>query len=307
MTPEARAEYIVSCIREAGSMYPQDARAFLADHDAHLRSVVLAEAKFETVAWLVKKAAEQRMWDAGVLASKVDRGAVRAFIGTAHYRDALDAHRTEVLTEAAAKADEIAAAMKQGDETWASRAGWACASVAAALRGMAADGKDTSGQVPAGESTQPAPPVQVWHVFDEDTGQPLPPLFTTQATAEQGTIDRYQAGGEYSPDYSWRPHEDGARELLAGGDPVGIYLTPVTVHGDTATPPAPDFFQPGRVYARRRWSFHCLAVAPSPTTGLICALGYLTRTDGTCTAHALDQDDWEHQGWTEVPEGGGSR
>ncbi|WUH94605.1 hypothetical protein OG900_33620 [Streptomyces sp. NBC_00433] len=68
---------------------------------AACRPAVLAEAKIETVAWLVKKAAEQPTWNAGVLASKVDRGAVRAFIGTGHYRDAMDAHRAKVLTEAA--------------------------------------------------------------------------------------------------------------------------------------------------------------------------------------------------------------
>lgn len=61
------------------------------------RAEVLAEAKVETVAWLVKKAAEGT--GVGDLASKVDRGAVRAFLGTAHYRDALDAHRAEVLAE----------------------------------------------------------------------------------------------------------------------------------------------------------------------------------------------------------------
>lgn len=64
--------------------------------DAH-RAEVLAEAKNEVVAWLVKKAAEG--WDIGGLASKVDRGAVRIFLGTGHYRDAMDAHRAEVLTE----------------------------------------------------------------------------------------------------------------------------------------------------------------------------------------------------------------
>lgn len=37
----------------------------------------------------------------GELASKVDRGAVRIFLGTGHYRDAMDAHRSEVLVEAA--------------------------------------------------------------------------------------------------------------------------------------------------------------------------------------------------------------
>jgi hypothetical protein len=80
---------------------PEDsAAAAAADLDA-FRAEVLAEAKVETVAWLVKKAAEQPAWDAAVLASKVDRGAVRAFLGTGHYRDAMDTHRAEVLAEAA--------------------------------------------------------------------------------------------------------------------------------------------------------------------------------------------------------------
>lgn len=60
---------------------------------------LLAEAKIEVVAWLVKKAAEGT--PVGELASKVDRGAVRIFLGTGHYRDAMDAHRAQVLNEAA--------------------------------------------------------------------------------------------------------------------------------------------------------------------------------------------------------------
>lgn len=44
------------------------------------RAEVLAEAQDELVAWLVKKAREQKLWDAGTLASKVDRGAVRIFL-----------------------------------------------------------------------------------------------------------------------------------------------------------------------------------------------------------------------------------
>jgi hypothetical protein len=63
------------------------------------RAEVLAEAKNEVVAWLVKKAAEG--CDTGSLASKVDRGAIRIFLGTGHYRDAMDTHRAEVLAEAA--------------------------------------------------------------------------------------------------------------------------------------------------------------------------------------------------------------
>ncbi|MFD4257775.1 hypothetical protein ACFWR9_09085 [Streptomyces sp. NPDC058534] len=38
-----QSEYIVQCIREAGSMYEDDARAFLAEHDAHIRAEALAE------------------------------------------------------------------------------------------------------------------------------------------------------------------------------------------------------------------------------------------------------------------------
>jgi len=75
MKPEQQTEYIVQCIREGGSMYEEDARKFLAEHDAH----VLAEAdllpKAHVVAWLTKHARENTpVWQ---LASKVDRGAVR--------------------------------------------------------------------------------------------------------------------------------------------------------------------------------------------------------------------------------------
>lgn len=67
---------------------------------AEARAEALAEAKTEVVAWLVKKAAEGTPIER--LADKVDRGAVRIFLGTGHYRDAMDAHRTEVLNEALA-------------------------------------------------------------------------------------------------------------------------------------------------------------------------------------------------------------
>lgn len=67
--------------------------------DAH-RAEVLAEAKTEVIAWLLKKGRERDAWYTGVLASKVDRGAVRIFLDTGHYRDAMDEHRVEVLNEA---------------------------------------------------------------------------------------------------------------------------------------------------------------------------------------------------------------
>lgn len=66
-----------------------------------VRAEALREAKVEVVAWLVKKAREGND-PIGSLASKVDRGAVRIFLGTGHYRDAMDEHRSEVLAEAAA-------------------------------------------------------------------------------------------------------------------------------------------------------------------------------------------------------------
>jgi hypothetical protein len=215
MTPEARAEYIVSCIREGGSMYPYDAARFLADHDAHRRDVVLAEA-------------------AALLESR------------GYYLP--------------------------GDM----------------VRRMASAGKDTGGQ-PAGESTQPAPSLALpWAAAmdDSDLHQFLGDLVSAAAGRWQSDPD--------VPD----------RDVLAAVEEAcANWRTP----GQGLRSDADDFFQPGRVYERRRWSFHCLAVAPSPTTGLICALGYLTRTDGTCTAHALDQDDWEHQGWAETTEGEVSR
>lgn len=79
-----QTEYIVHAIREGASMYEEDARAFLAEHDAHVR----AERDAMTVAWLVKKAREFRaaggqeraaQADAvAAMASKIERGAVRA-------------------------------------------------------------------------------------------------------------------------------------------------------------------------------------------------------------------------------------
>ena len=43
MKPDDRTAYIVACIREAGSMYPGDAKQFLADHDAQRRTETLRE------------------------------------------------------------------------------------------------------------------------------------------------------------------------------------------------------------------------------------------------------------------------
>jgi hypothetical protein len=166
-----------------------------------------------------------------------------------HLREAIDVgctrddhdhvadHRAEVLREAADFIDssgtDFPVAVRNGVE-WAVRT----------LRRMAeepANGKDTGG-APAGESTQPAS-VQVWHVFEEDTHPAVPPLFASQRAAEDETIARYQEMEGSCPDYSWRPHEDGSHELVAGGEPVGIYLAPVTVASEPADRLAP-YVQP---------------------------------------------------------------
>ncbi|WP_033307393.1 hypothetical protein RFN58_07170 [Streptomyces iakyrus] len=43
MRPADQTEYIVQCIREAGSMYEDDARQFLARHDTHVRAEAAAD------------------------------------------------------------------------------------------------------------------------------------------------------------------------------------------------------------------------------------------------------------------------
>lgn len=78
-----QSEYLVQCVRDAGSMHEKDARAFLAEHDGRVRTAALAE----VTTWLIKKAREfhassrKREREQGdtcaVLASKIARGAVR--------------------------------------------------------------------------------------------------------------------------------------------------------------------------------------------------------------------------------------
>lgn len=83
MNAPEQTDYIVQCLRTAGSMHEKDARSFLAEHDAGVRTETLAE----VTAWLIKKAREfhvssrKREREQGdlcaVLASKIARGAVR--------------------------------------------------------------------------------------------------------------------------------------------------------------------------------------------------------------------------------------
>ncbi|MDX3520774.1 hypothetical protein [Streptomyces scabiei] len=44
MIPEQQTEYIVQCLRDSGSMYEDDARKFLAEHDDRVRTTALTEA-----------------------------------------------------------------------------------------------------------------------------------------------------------------------------------------------------------------------------------------------------------------------
>ncbi|MCX5528986.1 hypothetical protein OG785_45330 [Streptomyces sp. NBC_00006] len=80
-----------------------------------------------------------------------------------------------------------------------------------------------------------APPLlsEVWTVWCED--ESTWGHFATEDAGKTGTIDYYQEQEERCPDYGWQ--QDGARlELLAGGEPTGIYLSRHPVYGK----PAPD-------------------------------------------------------------------
>jgi hypothetical protein len=161
------------------------------------RAEVLAEAKVETVAWLVKKAAEQETWDAAVLASKVDRGAVRIFLGTGHYRDAMDEHRAEVLREAAAELDRIADTVEARVAEHYGPASGIGPGSAQMLRDAAGNvrymaGKDTEDGIlpPVGESTQPEPDLHsiVLDALSAGQGPLLPlPINTARLLAEHVT------------------------------------------------------------------------------------------------------------------------
>lgn len=72
-------------------------------------------------------------------------------------------HRAAVLREAAEMADRIAVSMGAADEDWASRARWACASVAAELRRMAAETRSADTQ-----DIETRRPLVRWHVERRD-------------------------------------------------------------------------------------------------------------------------------------------
>lgn len=119
---------------------------------ATTRAEAIQAAKLEVVGWLAKKAREYRSTGSrqhalqadaiATLASKVDRGAVRIFLGTPYYRDAMDEHRAEVLAEAR----EIALTeAKRLDAEMSGDAGYGARAVARLLR---AEQPDTAVPLP---------------------------------------------------------------------------------------------------------------------------------------------------------------
>ena len=71
--------------------------------------------------------------------------------------------------------------------------------------------------------------------------------------------------------------------------------------------PDAGFFEVDRSYVSGTCQFRCEAITPSPGTGEVRALGWKrSPMHGTHLWHAvaLDPDDWEHGGWTDVTEAG---
>lgn len=152
-----RTDYIVRCLIDAASMYEEDAKAFLAEHDADHRAQIIAERDTEIVAWLGKKAREYRSTGSkqralqadaiDLMASKLARGAVRAnnLLGAVT--------RPDVLREAAAVAESIVGLFEDSDEGAA--AAGAMEGLAIRLRRMADAGQAASDSQPDTDNTTP--------------------------------------------------------------------------------------------------------------------------------------------------------
>jgi hypothetical protein len=258
---------------------PVSAAQMVAGLRTKARTEVLAEVKVETVAWLVKKAAEQTMWDAAVLASKVDRGAVRAFLGTGHYRDAMDAHRAETLREA----------------------GWAPC-YPEWLTGHPGE-CPTAPRVPGdGATSHWHPAVTRAQVRAEVLTEAAAELDRIADIVEARVAEHYGPASGIGPG-SAQMLRDAAGNVryMARKDTGGAVQAPTGESTETA----PSFFRPDRTYQRRRWLFQCLAVSPAPFNGETRAVGFLYRPGEPATATAMGPDDWEQGGWTEATKDGG--
>lgn len=68
----------------------------------------------------------------------------------------------------------------------------------------------------------------------------------------------------------------------------------------TAPPAVPDFFQAEHTYRRGIYEFRCLAITADPRSGEPRAVGLRSRGGWPWDGAALDPDDWEHGGWTDI-------
>jgi hypothetical protein len=181
---------------------------------------------------------------------------------------------------------------------WTSRA--AADAAVAELRGLAAGlaVKDAAAVAAAGESTRPEPVVprterSYWVAIAD----------ALNAAASAGMAVGIEVDGTLTDYRAWSVvwNREVQRWEVGGYDDDGLPDT----RSPGRVPAAPDFFQPGHTYQRRRWLFQCLAVAPTPFNGETRAIGFLYRPGDPATVTGLDPDDWEQGGWTEKPEDGG--
>lgn len=66
--------------------------------------------------------------------------------------------------------------------------------------------------------------------------------------------------------------------------------------------PEPHFFEVGRTYRAKAWTFHVDAISPHPTTGVVHAIGWMTHPDQSPHVGRLNATDWDHGAWVEVTE-----
>ena len=250
-------------------------------------SEVLTEAKQETVAWLVKKARESSTWDAGVLASKIDRGAVRIFLGTGHYRDAMDAHRAEVLAEAINAVCSEYLTTSIGDLEGAAH-NRGVSDAIAAIGAITGHGKDTrpGTQPGTGESTQAAHRADLQaKVYDA--------LVSFNTVARWAVLRRAQMR-QYLAEHV-------AEELRKGAS-------------GGSQPVAAGFFQPDHIYVSdasmaslpgQKIAFLVEHITRHPEHGRLRAIGWSRVCEPGAPWHGDFRDDDEYAGWTDITEAGG--
>lgn len=313
MTPDGRAEYIVACIREAGSMYPQDAAAFLAEHDAHRRTEVLDE---------VADAFRQMRGEDGVPTALLGMDAVLTKLAELARKDTGSAiqapagESTQPATHDALR-QQLATALGQAPNALAvtqvlpllaraveHRDHWHAELMCADARIAELDRKATATPAPTMPRTEPsfwdaiADALNAAAAADIHIGIDMNGSALTDFSSRSITYDQ--------PNTRWvvvctdcdRPltkscgHCRVCDNCLDCGNCSG---TDCTCKCEAAqAEPAPDFFQVGHGYTHRDGSdFLCIAVTTHPATGEPRALGWIIR-NGWHDAGALDPDDWAH-------------